>query len=184
MSVPSWELGPPTSYPASECVSPHRTQVEGDTLACWGGAGGGGPNSPIQTTGQKLWYSIYSIIPLHRVRSCDCLRLSVQILRKLSHNYAQQAFFLAPSSSSMARLTRLTGLTRLDWLSSRASSRPTNLFNNGTSFYFYNVLRKWWLLLWCLYRLVSKKSQPTMLPSAAIVYKCLRTRQVQVACFR
>ncbi len=42
--------------PLPVCLCRPRTQVGGDTLA-WGGGGGWG--NPIQTAGQKLWYSIW-----------------------------------------------------------------------------------------------------------------------------
>jgi hypothetical protein len=46
-------------YPAPECIAPPPIWVlGGDTLAR--GEGGG---DPIQATGHKLWYSLYSSYP-------------------------------------------------------------------------------------------------------------------------
>ncbi len=59
MPVPSLELGPPNPFPASECGSLPRAQVGVDTQYL-GGEGSG------ETKGQKLWYSMYKMVPLRR----------------------------------------------------------------------------------------------------------------------
>ncbi len=48
-------LGPPTSFPASECGSPQGPGGGGQTRQ-----GGRGRGDPIETTGQTLWYSTNS----------------------------------------------------------------------------------------------------------------------------
>ncbi len=67
MSVPSSELGPPTSSPASECSSPGtKCHRRGGTLACgWGGLGGGG--GPNLDRWRKKWLApTYCSDPLGR----------------------------------------------------------------------------------------------------------------------
>ncbi len=62
VSVPSLELGPPTPSLASECASPGSPRNQ---------RGGGGTHSPvceggwgvpIRTTGEKAYYSVYSVV--------------------------------------------------------------------------------------------------------------------------
>jgi hypothetical protein len=59
VSVPSSESAPPAPSPASECVPPLRTKgVGGNTLLRVRAEGAGEPN---QTTGKKVWHSVYSV---------------------------------------------------------------------------------------------------------------------------
>ncbi len=57
-------MGPPTPYTASECGSPPPPLRGKD---------------PISTTVQKLWYSIYTIIPL-RVHTVHCPTISLTFI--------------------------------------------------------------------------------------------------------
>jgi hypothetical protein len=62
VSVPSWELAPPTPYAAIKWGSPLGPR--------WGGGGihtrlrGRRWGDPIPMKAQKLWYAMYTIIPL------------------------------------------------------------------------------------------------------------------------
>jgi hypothetical protein len=49
---------PPTLSPASECAFTLGTKGEGNTLACVRAGGG----VPTQTTGEKAYYSVYSVV--------------------------------------------------------------------------------------------------------------------------
>jgi hypothetical protein len=57
-SCPLVGIGSPTPYPGNECGLPGHKRGEPHSLA------GEGVGGPIPTKGQKLWYSMFTIITL------------------------------------------------------------------------------------------------------------------------
>jgi hypothetical protein len=88
VSVPRWNWNPPPPLPLASVPfsSPRNQKGGGYTLACVSEGGG----VPIRTTGEKAWYSVYSVVLTFFCLSCS------------------DSLFLSPCPTLFARRTTLS----------------------------------------------------------------------------